>query len=277
MHTQAERRRRPDEGYLYDRVTAQVLGEDLSFSDAAPGAGDLLPAFDLPTTTGDRLRSDDLLARAPVLVVPGSLTCPMTASSMPILKRLHVRFGDRIAFVTLYVREAHPGEDIPQPRSFEQKLEHARILQERDRLPWPVVVDDLAGSLHRVLDGKPNPAFLAEPGGRIVFRALWAGDRHALAAALEAVARGEAPPHAESNRRMVPMAQGMGEMRSVLRRAGRQAERDVWRSAPPMAATAWGAGLFRSLPPEWRPVAALAGLGLLCGALGALLAARRHD
>ena len=34
----------------------------------------------------------------------------MTASAGPVLKRLYQEFGDRVAFGTLYVREAHPGE-----------------------------------------------------------------------------------------------------------------------------------------------------------------------
>lgn len=50
----------------------------------------------------------------------------MTASAGPALKRMHEEFGDRVGFVTLYVREAHPGERYPQPETFEQKLEHAR-------------------------------------------------------------------------------------------------------------------------------------------------------
>ena len=47
----------------------------------------------------------------------------MTASAGSALKQLHEEFGDRVAFVTLYVREAHPGERYPQSQTLEQKLE----------------------------------------------------------------------------------------------------------------------------------------------------------
>ena len=80
----------------------------------------------------------------------------MTASAGPALKRLSADFGDRLAFATLYVREAHPGDRYPQPDSFEQKLEHARVYQERDQIPWPVAVDNVEGDLHRALTPKPN-------------------------------------------------------------------------------------------------------------------------
>src|SRR2546422_673281 len=45
----------------------------------------------------------------------------MTASAGPALKRLYAEFGDRVAFLTLYVREAHPdaqrhGGHVRDPR-----------------------------------------------------------------------------------------------------------------------------------------------------------------
>jgi hypothetical protein len=263
--------------YLYDHVTSKVLGEDLDFGDDAPGSGDRLPDFDLPTATGERVRSADFVGHEPLLLVFGSVTCPMTASSVPSLKRLYTRFGNRIVFLMVYVREAHPGENFPQPRTLEQKLEHARALMKRDDIPWPIAADDPDGRLHRAMDGRPNAAFLIDRSGQIVFRALWAGDERALRQALEAVAQGERPPEAESRRRLVPMAKGMGEMRPVLHQAGPRAERDIWRAAPPMGITAWTASLFRPLPPQWRTFAALASFALACGAVGALLARRRYS
>jgi hypothetical protein len=263
--------------YLYDHVSSKVLGEDLDFGADAPGPGDRLPDFDLPTATGERIRSVDFVGHEPLLLVFGSVTCPMTASSVPSLKRLYARFGDRIVFLMVYVREAHPGENFPQPRTLDQKLGHAQALIERDEIPWPIAVDDPEGKLHRAMDSKPNAAFLIDRGGQIVFRALWAGDERALRGALVAVAHGERPPEAESRRRLVPMAKGMGEMREILHQAGPRAERDIWRAAPPMGVTAWTASLFRPLPPQWRTVAALASFAIACGAVGALLARRRFS
>lgn len=55
----------------------------------------------------------------------------MTQSAGPALRRLHERFERRVAFVSLYVREAHPGSRFPQPRSMEEKMAHARAFQLR--------------------------------------------------------------------------------------------------------------------------------------------------
>ncbi len=89
----------------------------------------------------------------------------MTASAGPALKQLHEEFGDRVAFVSMYVREAHPGENYPQAETFEEKLEHARAYKERDGIldetegeyayvarPYTFVLrPDL--TIHKVYDG----------------------------------------------------------------------------------------------------------------------------
>lgn len=107
--------------YLYTHVTLELLSGDVSFSKDAPRPGDPLPGFDLPTTDGKRVRTDDFVGKRPLLLITGSFTCPMTASSNPKLQQLHQRFGSRIAFVMLHVREAHPGERYDQPHSFKER------------------------------------------------------------------------------------------------------------------------------------------------------------
>lgn len=257
--------------YAYEHVSSDILSEDMQFRDSAPKPGDRLPEFDLPTVDGGRLRTSDLGGR-PVLLVTGSFTCPMTASSDPILKKLHARFGAEVEFVTLYVREAHPGEHRDQARTAEEKARAARALQERDDLPWRVIVDDPDGSLHRRLDEKPNAAYLADRSGTIVFRSLWAGDERGLRQALEAVARGERPPEKESTRRLVPMARGVGTMREMTRRAGPRAQQDLWRAAPPMGVMAWLTDQYRPLPPAWRTAAAAATIGVGVAVVATLVA-----
>lgn len=249
--------------YLYKHVTASVFKEDMAFRDGTPGPGDRLPEIDLPTADAERFRSRALHdQQRPMLLVTGSYTCPMTASSNPLLKRLHTEFGDRIEFVMLHVREAHPGERFEQVDERHQKLQHARALKERDDLPFTVAVDEPSGPIHRVLDGKPNAAWLTDGRGEIVFRALWAGDEGGMTQALTAVANGERPREALSSRRIVPMAKGVGMMHETTRRAGPRAEGDLWRAAPPVALLAWIADLYRPLPPQWRTAAAVATLGV---------------
>lgn len=257
--------------YAYEHVSSEILSEDMQFRGGAPKPGDRLPEFDLPTSDGGRLKARDLADR-PVLLVTGSFTCPMTASSNPLLKALHARFGSEIEFVTLYVREAHPGEHHDQAHVAEEKREAASALKQRDHLPWTIAVDDPDGSIHRRLDEKPNAAYLTDRTGTIVFRSLWAGDERGLTQALEAVAQGELPREEESTRRLVPMARGVGTMREMTRRAGPRAQQDLWQAAPPMGVMAWLADQYRPLPPAWRTVAAVATIGVGTAVLATFVA-----
>lgn len=190
----------------------------------------------------------------------------MTASAGPALRQLHEEFGGRVRFVTVYVREAHPGERYPQPETTDRKLRHARDYRERDQIDWTIVVDDLEGKLHRALDEKPNSAYLVDPDGTVVFRSLWSNDEAVLREGLEAAAEGRRPEPAQREPRLRPMLAGIGEMYRILGLAGREARRDVRREVPPLYLIAKTADLFRPLPPRARSAAAAAVLGVGLGA-----------
>jgi len=150
--------------YRYKRFTTSLLFRDLKFGKSAAAPGDSLPSFELLTTSGDRLTNSDVFGAKPVLIVFGSMTCPMTASAAPTVQALQDEFGDRVDFIMLYVREAHPGERITQAETMDEKLEHARALKQLYDVSWTVAADSIDGDLHRALDPKPNSAFLVSSG-----------------------------------------------------------------------------------------------------------------
>jgi hypothetical protein len=253
--------------YRYDHVTTEVMMGDMAFGDDAPRPGERIPQFDLPLLDGGRIDTATLPRGKPLLLMTGSLSCPMTASTNPMIKEMYEEFGQDVDFVMVIVREAHPGERIEQPRTYDQKLEHARALQARDRLPFPIAIDDVDGSVHRALDKKPNAVWLADRDGTIVYRGLWVGDESGLVQALDAVVRGVKPPRQDSSSKFSAMAMGIGKMGEMTNLAGPRAKRDLWRAAPPMAAIAWLADLYRPLPPKWRTVAALGTVALTASAV----------
>lgn len=199
----------------------------------------------------------------------------MTESAGPALRSLHARFGGRVRFVDLYVREAHPGSRFPQPKTLEQKLAHARAYQERDGVTWTIAVDDVEGTLHRALDPKPHSAYLVDARGNVAGRILWANHVRHLERALEALARGAAVGDDES--KAVPMLRGLGRIDQVLAQSGGYARTDFAREVPPMFALARLARVFAPLPPLGRGVAALAtGVGAFAlAALGVRALIRR--
>lgn len=250
--------------YRFDHFRREQLIEDLSFR-AGQEPGWPVPDFDLPTVSGGRLRKADFMGQRPVLFTFGSLTDPMTASADGVLARLHQEFCDEVAFVTVYVREAHPGEHIPQPSTFEEKMRNARVLRARDGIAWTVAVDDVDGGFHRALGANSNAAHLMDANGNVAFRTLWSNDARVLRSALAAIARG-APGHPfERERRLVPMALGLSRVDEVVRAAGADALEDLRREAPVVYAAAELAWVWRTLTPLGRLAAVAAGAAVTAG------------
>lgn len=190
----------------------------------------------------------------------------MTASAGPALKEFYRAYGHRVAFLTVYVREAHPGERYPQPETFETKLAHARAYKNRDRIPWSVAVDDVDGAFHQVVDPKPNAAYFVDEDGRIVFRTLWSNDERGLRQGFHALVSADAASgRGQREAKILPMMRGMGKMDEILGSAGAVARQDFRRAMPPVYAMAKIAGLFRPLPPLARAVAAV---GIVAGMMG---------
>ena len=251
-----------DRQYRYDRFTTSLLFRDMRFRKGAIGPGDLVPAFEVVTTEGDVLTNQDVFGNKPVLLIFGSITCPMTASAMPFLTQLHSEYGDRVDFVMLNVREAHPGEHFRQPVAMGEKLDHARALKQLYEIPWTVVADNIEGSLHRALDPKLNTAFLVDTLGIIIFRSLWASDQKAVRQALESAVAGRTPGKSQRQALFVPVARAMGQVQEVMDRAGPQAVKDLWRAGLPMALAGRLATIFSPLSRDQRGVAAVVTLAL---------------
>jgi hypothetical protein len=242
--------------YRYERFELRHMLADMRFDPDGPAPGDRLPALDLETLEGERMTPEDL--DRPHLFVFGSNTCPMTASAGDTLERLHQRFGEAVRFVLVQVREAHPGENVPQPVRFDEKVALAQRLRSSLGISFTVAVDDVDGTFHASLDPKPNAAYLVDPDGTIVFRSMWSSDEKGLAAALEAVTAGTVPARRQSTRMLGPTLGSIGYVDEVVGGAGPGAVRDLARSAPPMLIGARLASLFRRLPPQRRGQALLA-------------------
>jgi thiol-disulfide isomerase/thioredoxin len=256
--------------YRYQRFTTSLLFRDLRFHKNTAGPGDVLPPFELVTTGGGRMVNRDVFDDKPVLFIFGSMTCPNTASAAPSVQTLYKQFGDRVRFIMVYVREAHPGEYISQAETIEEKLEHARALKEFYDIEWTVAADNIEGDLHRALDPKPNSAVLMNSAGIILFRSLWTADRDAMHQALHAAAAGRAPELKQSSALIGPVTRAMGQVQAVMERGGPQAVRDLWIAGFPIALAGRVATLFSPLSPDQRGIAAvltlafgtLAGLGI---------------
>jgi len=171
--------------YNYEHFSRDLF-HDLAHSDySGPAPGERAPDFKAVSLDGETVRLSDFARKKNVLLIFGSATCPMTASSIAGINQLYDRLrGDEIEFLFVYVREAHPGEVIPAHRSMREKIEAARLLRDEEDMQMPILVDDLRGSIHRRYSKLPNPSFLIGKSGRLAFFSLWSKPE-TLGAAIE--------------------------------------------------------------------------------------------
>ena len=126
------------------------------------------PDFELSSTEGTPLRLSDLRGK-PVLLHFVSYTCPVTRGGVCTMRKLYRLYGEHLQFVEVLVRQAHAGERRGAYRSCEEKLDDARALKREERLPWPVLIDDLAGTVQRAYGGLAAAVYLIDSRGAVAF------------------------------------------------------------------------------------------------------------
>jgi NAD(P)H dehydrogenase (quinone) len=151
--------------------------------------GAAAPEFELETTDGTRLRLSELRGR-PVLLHFVSYTCPVTRGAAAPMRELHRRYGDRLQFLDIVVRQAHPGERSGAYSSFAEKLADARRYQQAEEISWRVAVDDLDGIVQRAYGGMSASIYLLDAEGRVAFYSLWGAAPSVTTAIEDLLARG---------------------------------------------------------------------------------------
>ncbi len=245
------------------------------------------PDFELASTDGTRVKLSDL-HRQPVLLHFVSYTCPVTRGGVHVMSELHRLYGEQVQFVEVLVRQAHPGERRGAYRAHQDKLDDARAYQHEERIPWPVLIDDLAGTAQRAYGGLAAGVYLIDKHGTVSFCGTWGlapALRHAID---ELLARdGAGAPAGKGTDRRPHLAAAIVAGQSGPIRGGRQALIDlelgfpgamvlmaIGRAARPVLAPL----ALRTTPlPRRTRAALLAGLVITSTAVGLGLRHRRRD
>ena len=149
------------------------------------------PDFELPSTDGQRVRLSGLRGK-PVVLHFVSYTCPVTRGGVYTMRELHRLYGERVQFVEVLVRQAHPGELHGAYRSYADKVDDARALEHEEHPPWPVLIDDLAGTVQRAYGGLAAAVYLIDSRGTIAFCGTW-GHSPALRQAIDELLAADTP------------------------------------------------------------------------------------
>lgn len=233
------------DNYRFKHFHMSIMLDDMQFGKTALSPGQSIPNTNIINPDSSSIRLYDLLAnKKATLIVTGSLTCPMTISSLPTLNALEEEFGKDISFTLLYVREAHPGKTYPQPQKLNQKITHANDLVHKYNPNFSIVIDDISGTLHHLLDSKPNSVHLINNKGVILFQSLWAGDSKSLKTALDQVRKSSVVTDTISQKMMGPFIRSAGYMNEILNLAGAGAYKELAFGAPPVALISKTASFF---------------------------------
>lgn len=247
----------------------------------APDPGDKAPDFELRTIDGDKIRLSDYRGEKNVVLTFGSATCPFTASSIGGLKNLYEEFADDdVQFLFVYVREAHPGEELPAHRNLNDKVHAAEVLRDEEDLEMPILIDDLSGKVHRKYSGQHNPSFLIDKSGRIAYRQLSTNPSELKEAIEELLERQEdrGVDHAVvrgGESRYVPGIKSMLYAHHALERGGRKSIEDFNREmGMPGRMAMMGSRVAR--PVAEHPAITIGTAAAIAGVIGAGLWAGRE-
>jgi thiol-disulfide isomerase/thioredoxin len=164
-----------------DRLKGILRGDVGSFNEG-PALGERAPDFRLKTHDGAKTISLSDLRGKPVVLTFGSYTCGPYRSLVSGLNELHAKYGDRVEFLAVYVREAHPIDgwitsynesakiEITQPTTLEARLAVANQLCERVDLAFPLLIDQMDDQVGHAYSGMPNRLYLIDPEGEVVYK-----------------------------------------------------------------------------------------------------------
>jgi thiol-disulfide isomerase/thioredoxin len=152
---------------------------------AGPKVGQAAPEFTLPQLGSRALvQLKTLRRKTPVLVVFGSYSCPKLRSAAPAIAKLHDKHGKNVAFLLVYIREAHASnnwqstinerEDVKltEPKTLAEREQHADLCRRKLSLHFPTAVDDLHNTVEKLYHAWPSRAFLVGRDGVILWSSL---------------------------------------------------------------------------------------------------------
>ena len=95
---------------------------------------------------------------------------------------MHERYGDRVDFRTVYIKEAHPldewqmdsnvKEDVcyRQPKTLQERVNIANDFKKRFHYSMPLMVDTMDNHTENLYAGWPERFYIINPSGVIVYK-----------------------------------------------------------------------------------------------------------
>jgi len=144
--------------------------------------GDIAPDFTLPAANGSGHVSLSTYRGHPLVLVFGSCTCGPFRGMLKAVESMKAKWGDRAAFLMVYVREAHPTDEwrmkendrdgwvVPQPKTELERQIAAVDFAERVSLSFPLLVDGMDDRVSKPYGGWPGRFLVIDAAGKVLYR-----------------------------------------------------------------------------------------------------------
>lgn len=150
-----------------------------------PAVGEEAPDFELTDLEGNTVSLQSLRGK-PVVLRFGSYTSLNFRQKAPEFESLQQMCGDNVRWLIVYTFEVYAsdgnwvsfrnrqaGIEIPQHKTFEERMKCARMAQDKLKLTAHLLVDDFDDSVAHLYSGHPNRAYIIDAQGVIVSKQIW--------------------------------------------------------------------------------------------------------
>jgi peroxiredoxin len=145
--------------------------------------GDAAPDFSLVKLDKTaRVRLSEMNKTQPVVMVLGSYTWPPFRREVPALNKLYDQYGSRVAFLVVYIIEAHPSDVWQMESNIKDKIVFATPKNQEERaliagacvrklgIRFPAVLDEFGNSTEKAYTGWPDRIYLIDQNGRVAYK-----------------------------------------------------------------------------------------------------------
>lgn len=164
-----------------------------SFFTSGYSVGSIVSDFKLYGTTGDSLELSQALSNGkPVLLVSGSLTCPIFRNKMPVINQVVSTYAGLLDVYIVYTIEAHPTDTsvyfgyinitsqnqtdgilFSSPQTYGERSALVDTLLQRYMVSAPVYLDGPCNPWWKHFGPAPNNAYVIRPNGSVAIHQGW--------------------------------------------------------------------------------------------------------
>lgn len=159
-----------------------LLSQEIGSQLPGPGLGEIAPTFALRALNNETIDLSSRIGVKPIVLVFGNFTCGPFRGQAGNIEKLYRRYSDRVDFLMIYVREAHPldgwrmesndraGIGLPQPKTDDERRSVAQTCQAALDFEMPFLVDTIDDAVGAVYSGMPSRLYLIDYAGKIAFK-----------------------------------------------------------------------------------------------------------